>query len=210
MQARPAPRASQAEYFLRNRNITIAQRLDRGSLIETISNNPRLPSFHWREHLSGPIAVHVLTHFRLLTIAAATLAVACGGQALAFWPFGGSTRIALSPAYGGVCEDCDLSGRILAGAKMSNSVFNGANFSNAVLTRADARATEFVEANFTDADLTFVNFTSADVTDATFLRANISGADLAQAHGLTQAQLNQACGDTGTSTPRGLRVQVCD
>jgi uncharacterized protein YjbI with pentapeptide repeats len=151
----------------------------------------------------------VLTHFRLLAIAGATLAVAYGGQALAFWPFGEATRIALSPAYGGVCEDCDLSGRILAGAKMSNSVFNGADFSNAVLTRADASATEFVDANFTDADLTFVNFTSADVTNATFLRANIAGADLAEARGLTQAQLNQACGDTETQTPRGLRVRTC-
>lgn len=160
--------------------------------------------------MSGPIAVHVLTQFRLLAIAGATLAVAYGGQALAFWPFGSSTRIALSPAYGGMCEDCDLSGRILAGAKMSNSVFNGANFSNAVLTRADASATEFVEANFTDADLTFVNFNSADVTNATFLRANIAGADFAEAHGLTQAQLNQACGDTETQTPHGLRVRVCD
>lgn len=152
----------------------------------------------------------MLTQFRLLAIAGAALTVAFGGQALAFWPFGGSTRIALAPAYGGVCEDCDLSGRILAGAKMSNSVFNGADFSNAVLTRADASDTEFVAANFTDADLAFVNFTSADVTRATFTRANISGADLAEARGLTQAQLNQACGDAETQAPQGLRVRVCE
>jgi uncharacterized protein YjbI with pentapeptide repeats len=151
----------------------------------------------------------VLTHFRLLAIAGATLAVAFGGQALAFWPFGGSTRIALSPAYGGVCEDCDLSGRILAGAKMSNSVFSRSNFTRSVMTRADASATEFVEANFTDADLTYVNFANADVTDAIFMRTRINGADLAQAHGLTQAQLNQACGDAQTQTPRGLRVRTC-
>lgn len=103
------------EYFLRNRNNNLAHRLDCDTRLETISNNPRLPTFHWREHFGGPIAVAVLTQFRLLAIAGAMLALAYGGQALAFWPFGGSTRIALSPAYGGVCEDCDLSGRILAG-----------------------------------------------------------------------------------------------
>lgn len=160
--------------------------------------------------MGGPIAVHVLTQFRLLAIAGATLAVAFGGQALAFWPFGGSTRIALSPAYGGVCEDCDLSGRILAGAKMSNSVFNRSNFTRSVMRRADGTESEFVEANFTDADLSYMKFDSADVTDAIFLRARIHGADLAEAHGLTQAQLNQACGDDETLAPRGLRVRICD
>ena len=152
----------------------------------------------------------MLTHFRLLAIAGATLAVAYGGQALAFWPFGGTTRIALSPAYGGVCEDCDLSGRILAGAKMSNSVFNRSNFTRSVMRRADGTESEFIEANFTDADLSYMTFASADLTDAIFMRARIHGADLAEAHGLTQAQLNQACGDTHTRTPQGLRVRICD
>lgn len=198
------------EYYLRNRNDRLTHRLDCDARFETISNNHHLLPIHWREHLSAPTAVAVLTHFRLLAIAGAALAVAYGGQALAFWPFGGSTRIALSPAYGGVCEDCDLSGRILAGAKMSNSVFNRSNFTRAVLTRADGTETEFVEANFTDADLTYVNFTGADVTNAIFTRANIAGANLTQAHGLTQAQLNQACGDAQTQLPNGLRARECD
>ncbi len=152
----------------------------------------------------------MLTHFRLLAIASAILAIAYGGQALAFWPFGGPTRIALSPAYGGVCEDCDLSGRILVGAKMSNSVFNRSNFTRSVMRRADGTESEFIEANFTDADLSYMTFASADVTDAIFMRAGIHGADLAQAHGLTQAQLNQACGDAETLAPRGLRVRMCN
>lgn len=160
--------------------------------------------------MGGPIRVHVLTQFRLLAIAGAALTVAYGGQALAFWPFGGTTRIALSPAYGGVCEDCDLSGRILAGAKMSNSVFNRTNFTRSVMRRTDGAGSEFVEANFTDADLSYMKFESADVTDAIFVRARIHGADFAEAHGLTQAQLNQACGNAQTQTPHGLRVRVCE
>jgi uncharacterized protein YjbI with pentapeptide repeats len=152
----------------------------------------------------------VLTQFRLLAIAGAALTVAYGGQALAFWPFGATTRIALSPAYGGVCEDCDLSGRILAGAKMSNSVFNRTNFTRAVLTRADATDTQFVGANFTDADLTYVDFTGADVTNAVFVRASIAGANLSEANGVTQSQLDQACASTQTLLPAGLRARPCD
>ena len=162
------------------------------------------------------------------------------GQAFAFWPFGGGARVDLAPAYGGVCEDCDLSGRILAGARMTNSNFGRSDFSNAVLARADASRSDFEGANFTQADLTRMrlveascprarferarlqgadargaNFTratfaSADVTRMNFEDANLSGADLRNARGLTQAQLDQACGDGRTRLPRGMRVGRCE
>lgn len=145
----------------------------------------------------------------------------------------------LEPGYGGVCEECDLSGRILAGARMTNSVFNRSNFSNAVLARADASRSQFEGANFSDADLrrarlvnarcprarfdrailvqtdargadfTRASFSSADVTRMNLRDANLSGADLRNARGLTQAQLDQACGDRRTRLPRGLRVEMC-
>ncbi len=164
---------------------------------------------------------------------------ASASQALAFWPFGNGARIDLAPAYGGVCEECDLSGRILAGAKMSNSNFSRSDFSNAVLARADASHSEFEGADFTQADLTRVrlidascprarferarleaanarganftraNFAHADVTRMIFEDANLSGADLRNARGLTQAQLDQACGDRRTRLPRGMRVERC-
>jgi uncharacterized protein YjbI with pentapeptide repeats len=181
----------------------------------------------------------VLTHFRWAVIAAAALGAASAGQALAFWPFGNGAHIDLAPAYGGVCEDCDLSGRILAGARMSNSNFNGSDFSNAVLTRADASSSRFEGADFTEADLTRTrlidascprarferarlhntNARGADFTRATFANAdvtrmnledaNLSGADLRNAQGLTQSQLDEACGDRRTRLPRGLRVERC-
>lgn len=78
------------------------------------------------------------------------------------------------------------------------------------MRRADGTEFEFIEANFTEADLSFMKFDSADVTDAIFLRARIHGADLAEANGLTQAQLNQACGDAETQLPHGLRARICD
>jgi uncharacterized protein YjbI with pentapeptide repeats len=183
----------------------------------------------------------VLTQFRLAVFATAVLGAAWAGQAMAFWPFSGpSLRLALAPAYGGVCEDCDLSGRILAGARMTNAVFNRSDFSHAVLARADVSGSQFAEADFTEADITgaklidahcpravfdgavlahsdarranFTNadFDSADVTLVNFEGANIAGADLRTAVGLTQAQLNRACGNRATRVARGLRVRRCD
>jgi uncharacterized protein YjbI with pentapeptide repeats len=181
----------------------------------------------------------VLTQFRFALVAAAALGAASAGQASAFWPFGGATRLSLAPAYGGYCEECDLSGRILTGAKMSNSNFNRSDFSNAVLVRADATSSEFEAADFTGADLTRATlvdaqcphavfqravlahsnargadfrhavFDGADLTRMNFDNADLSGADLRRARGLTQAQLNRACGDGNTLLPRGLRVRRC-
>jgi hypothetical protein len=181
----------------------------------------------------------VLTHFRLAACAAAVLVTVSASQALAFWPFGADTRIDLAPAYGGVCEDCDLSGRILAGARMTHSNFSRSDFSNAVLARADASHSEFEGADFTQADLTRTrlidascprarferatlenadargadftraSFAHADVSRMNLENANLSGADLRNARGLTQMQLDQACGDRRTRLPRGMRVGRC-
>jgi uncharacterized protein YjbI with pentapeptide repeats len=181
----------------------------------------------------------VLTQFRRALIAAAALGAVGTEQARAFWPFAGGERLDLAPAYAGVCEECDLSGRILAGARMTHSNFSRSNFSNAVLTRADASHSEFAGADFTQADLTRTrlvdascprarfdrarlqqtnargadftraSFAHADVTDMNFAHADLSGADLRNARGLTQEQLDQACGDRRTRLPRGLTLQRC-
>jgi uncharacterized protein YjbI with pentapeptide repeats len=162
---------------------------------------------------------------RIVAVSVAALCVVGIGQAFAFWPFAGPARISLAPAYGGVCEDCDLSGRILAGAKMSNSNFSGSNFSHAVLARADATGSDFEEARcpravFENAMLAHsdarravfrhADFTRANVTHMNFEDADIGGADLRNAEGLTQAQLDAACGDRLTRVPRGMRVRSCD
>ncbi|HRP12512.1 MAG TPA: pentapeptide repeat-containing protein, partial [Terricaulis sp.] len=68
-------------------------------------------------------------------------------------------------------------------------------FSGADLTSAVARRGQFARANFARARLH---------------QADFSGADLRQARGLTQAQLNLACGDRETRLPRGLSVPACD
>jgi uncharacterized protein YjbI with pentapeptide repeats len=52
-------------------------------------------------------------------------------------------------------------------------------------------------------------FSSSNFAGANLANANLSGAELAGARGLTQAQLNKACGDAETTLPRGLTVPTC-
>lgn len=182
----------------------------------------------------------MLTQLRTALVAAAAVSAVWAGQASAFWPFNNPVHLELEPAYGGACEDCDLSGRILVGARLTDSVFNGSDFSQAVLMRADATGSEFAEANFTEADLRRAklvdadcpdavferammtqvdardadfrraDFSEADVTRMNFAGANIAGADMRTTVGLTQTQLDAACGDRRTRLPRGLIVATCD
>ena len=52
-------------------------------------------------------------------------------------------------------------------------------------------------------------FSGRSMTNATFTGGNFSGAELERASGLTQAQLNGACGDAGTTLPGGLTIPAC-
>jgi uncharacterized protein YjbI with pentapeptide repeats len=113
----------------------------------------------------------------------------------------------------------DISGKNLAGARirqsdMSLSTADRTNFSRADLSLANmygVRATgaNFSRANLTQAVLVGGYFSGSSFAGANLTGANISGAELAGAHGLTQGQLNTACGDSETTLPRGLRVATC-
>lgn len=86
-----------------------------------------------------------------------------------------------------------------------NANFRGANFSNARLEHGD-----FENANFTKSVLREVKFGNAHVQNAIFTDADFSGADLLNVAGLSQAQLNLACGDSATKLPSGLVLSTCD
>jgi hypothetical protein len=68
--------------------------------------------------------------------------------------------------------------------------------------RVNLAEARIAKADLTDADLTDANLTDANLTGADLTRANLSYADLTGASGLSQAQLDAACG-TGV---RGLRA----
>lgn len=130
---------------------------------------------------------------------------------------------------GGSCATCDLFQADLSYLDISRRNFadsrlrqadlqlvtaDRARFRGANLSIANLFGGRFANADFTNANLeraTFVGaylggarFTGAILTDA-----NFSGAELADAIGLTQQQLNGACGDATTTLPPGLTIPAC-
>lgn len=108
----------------------------------------------------------------------------------------------------------DLSGSRLRQANLALSTMNHTNFSGADLSVANLFGGRFTGANFrnvnfTDAVLVGAYFGSANLSGAQLSGANISGAEMASAIGLTQSQLNTACGDAWTQLPAGLHVPAC-
>jgi uncharacterized protein YjbI with pentapeptide repeats len=88
----------------------------------------------------------------------------------------------------------------LAGAKLADADLGGASLVGADLNGADLRRADFSESDLSDAD-----FTAARIGSANFTNANIGGTILAGAIGLTQEQLDQAFGDSGTAVPERMR-----
>lgn len=108
----------------------------------------------------------------------------------------------------------NLSGSRLRQADLSIAVMNYTNFSGTDMRDVNAYATVFTGANFSRANLTNASFVGtylqgARFTGATLTGANFSGAEMDRAVGLTQAQLNQACGDDSTTLPPGMRIPAC-
>ncbi|MES2894514.1 MAG: pentapeptide repeat-containing protein [Pseudomonadota bacterium] len=130
---------------------------------------------------------------------------------------------------GASCPKCNLfqadftglevPGRSFAGARlrqsdMSLAVMNRTNFAGADLRDVEAYGAVLSGGNFTGADLTHASFVGAYLVGSNFTGAklegtNFSGASLNGAKGLSQAQLNRACGDPSTGLPRGLRIPAC-
>jgi uncharacterized protein YjbI with pentapeptide repeats len=108
----------------------------------------------------------------------------------------------------------NLSGARLRQADLSLAVMNRTRFSNADLRDVEAYGGVFSGSNFTGANLTNASFVGAYLDGAVFSGAtltgvNFSGASLRRTTGLTQALLNQACGDEATQLPGGLSIRAC-
>jgi uncharacterized protein YjbI with pentapeptide repeats len=99
-------------------------------------------------------------------------------------------------------------------ADMSASIMNRTSFAGADLRDVNGFGGVFSSANFRGANLTNATFVGAYLQGADFSRAilsgtNFSGAEMGRARGLTQHQLNAACGDDTTQLPPGLSVHAC-
>lgn len=130
---------------------------------------------------------------------------------------------------GSACPGCnlfqaDLSYKVLSGrsfararlrqAEMVAITLDNSNLRNADLAFINAFAGRFLHADFSGADLSDATFTGAyfgraNFTGATLTRANFSGADIDSVLGLTQVQLDTACGDAATRLAPGLTIPRC-
>ncbi len=139
-----------------------------------------------------------------------------------------ATQIAKVKAGGG-CAHCnlfqaDFGNRVLKSRNMAGSRLRQSDMSLSVLTRSDMSHADLRDVNGYGALFGGVNFAGADMTNSTFVGAyleganfrgaklggaNFSGSEMDKALGLTQAQLNGACGDEKTTLPHGLRIPAC-
>lgn len=99
----------------------------------------------------------------------------------------------------GSFSDAVMRGGSLSGATMAGSRFDRTRFERTDLRQVDLSATSFREAVFLNTRL----------HGSSLAAANLSGADLTTAFGLTQDQLDRACGDEATLLPEGLTVPSC-
>ncbi len=113
----------------------------------------------------------------------------------------------------------ELKGKSFAGARLrqadlSAAVMNHTSFAGADLRDLNGYGAVFTGADFAGANMTNASLVGAYLQGANFRRTrlegvNLSGAEMDRAEGLTQAQLDQACGDSATTMPRGLQVSPC-
>jgi uncharacterized protein YjbI with pentapeptide repeats len=106
-------------------------------------------------------------------------------------------------------SDANLSGADLRGANLNNAYLGSANLSGAHLFRANLGGANLGRANLISANLSGAHLSGANLSDA-----NLSGADLRDdlgvVVGLTQTQLDEACGDANTKPPEGFtRPKLC-
>jgi len=130
---------------------------------------------------------------------------------------------------GAACVNCDLfqidlsyqaiAGRDFSGARIrqadlslataDGARFRGANLSLTNLFGARLSGADLSDANLDHATLVGAYLGGARISGAVLDGANLSGAELAGTIGLTQTQLNTACGDATTTLPVGLTIRAC-
>jgi len=112
------------------------------------------------------------------------------------------------------CPRCMLAGADLTNQCVKDGNLEGANFDNARLVLMCMSFADFKGATFRGTDLSGANLAhakldGADLTGASMTITSIKGTDLTHAKGLTQKQLDAACGDADTKVPTGLVVKTC-
>ena len=123
---------------------------------------------------------------------------------------------AVAKIHGGIvdCVGCDLRGADLTNTcvkehDLHGTDFTGANATLMCMSFADFTGVSFRGTELSGANLAGAKMNGADLTGAKTSITSFLGTDLRHVKGLTQAQLDVACGDAATKLPPGLRVHNC-
>jgi len=112
------------------------------------------------------------------------------------------------------CPGCRLAGANLLNLCVKARDLHGANFDGANATLmcmsfADFRGASFRGTILDAANLASAKLDGADMTGARTRITSFAGTDLTRVKGLTQSQLDAACGDAKTKVPVGMKVHFC-
>jgi len=123
---------------------------------------------------------------------------------------------AVARIHGGIvdCVGCQLAGSDLSNTCVKAHDLHGADFDGAkavlmCMSYANFSGATFRGTDLSGANLAHANLDGADMTGAILTITSFKGTDLTRAKGLTQAQLDAACGDAETKLPAGLAVHTC-
>jgi hypothetical protein len=108
----------------------------------------------------------------------------------------------------------NLSGQWLQLEDLHKAELGFANLRGANLNSANLNSAQLYGADLNNAYLNFANLNNAyligaHLNNAQLDHADLSGANLFSAEGLTQTQLDNACGNASTTLPKGLRLKPC-
>ena len=125
--------------------------------------------------------------------------------------------VAVAKIHGGIvdCIGCNLAGADLSNTCVKDHDLHGADFTGANATLMCMSFANFTGVSFRGTELSGANLAGAKMDGADLTGAGTSitsflGTDLTHVKGLTQKQLDVACGDSATKLPPGLRVHRCE
>ena len=115
------------------------------------------------------------------------------------------TDFSRTDAEGAMFASAELQRANFGRAKLTNVDFTKAELGRAQFHDAEITATQFAFANLSRADFRRSNFSaSVNFYRAVFFLARIEGVNLSASSGLSQEQIDAACGDDNTILPSGF------
>ena len=131
-------------------------------------------------------------------------------------PASAADPAAVAKIHGGIvdCVGCNLAGADLSNTCVKEHDLHGADFTGADATLMCMSFANFTGVSFRGTELSGANLAGAKMDGADLTGAGTSitsflGTDLTKVKGLTQKQLNVACGDATTKLPPGLKIHTC-